>query len=74
MIYYEKEVLAMSTVQLIGKELKNIPEIYLKEILDFIRFVEAKAIGEKRQTAIASESALKKDWLHPAEDKAWKSL
>lgn len=62
----------MGTAQIIEKELRNIPEIYLREILDFVRFLEAKAIEEKRQMAIASESALKKDWLHPVEDKTWK--
>jgi hypothetical protein len=29
---------------------------------------------ERLDTAIASESSLKKDWLLPEEDKAWQSL
>lgn len=29
---------------------------------------------EKLDTAIASESSLKKDWLMPEEDEAWQNL
>ena len=56
------------------KEIEKIPEQYLAEILDFIRFLEAKALEEGIGTAIASESSLKKDWLRPEEDEAWQDL
>ncbi|MDO9576081.1 MAG: DUF2281 domain-containing protein [bacterium] len=56
------------------KEIERIPEQYLAEILDFIRFLEAKALEEGIGTAIASETSLKKDWLRPEEDEAWQDL
>lgn len=37
-------------------------------------FLKTKALKEKLETAIASESSLKKDWLREEEDKAWQDL
>lgn len=34
----------------------------------------AKTIEDKLDTAILSESLLKKDWMRPEEDKAWRNL
>jgi hypothetical protein len=39
-----------------------------------VHFLKSKIIREKLDTAIASESSLRKDWLLPEEDKAWQSL
>ncbi|MBI2487329.1 MAG: DUF2281 domain-containing protein [Deltaproteobacteria bacterium] len=64
----------MSKKELISKELDQIPESFLEEILDFIRFLRTKAAMEKLETAIASESSLQKDWLRPEEDEAWRDL
>jgi len=64
----------MEVKKLILKEIDRIPEQYLVKILDFIRFLEAKALKEGMETAIASESSLKKDWLTSEEDKAWRDL
>ena len=65
----------MGIKELIVKEIENIPEEHLPEILDFIRSLEeGKIFTEKIGTAIASETSLKKDWLRPEEDKAWKEL
>lgn len=64
----------MEVKELIFKEIENIPEPYLVEILDFIRFLEAKLMEQKMELAIASESSLKKDWLKSEEDEAWKDL
>jgi len=55
-------------------EIENIPESFLDEVMDFIRFLMTKAAMEQRDISIASESALKKDWLKPDEDEAWQSL
>ena len=60
--------------ELIAKEIENIPEPYLIEILDFIRFLKTKASEQKMELALASEVSLKKDWLKPEEDEAWKDL
>ncbi|MBW2039976.1 MAG: DUF2281 domain-containing protein [Deltaproteobacteria bacterium] len=64
----------MKMKELILKEVERVPEQYLEEILDFIRFLEAKALEEVMGTAIASETSLKKDWLRPEEDEAWRDL
>lgn len=55
-------------------EIEHIPEPFLDEVIDFIRFLKTKVAKEQRDISIASESALKKDWLKPEEDEAWKSL
>lgn len=65
----------MSIKDLIIKEIEKIPEKQLTEVLDYIRSLEeGRAFEEKIGTAIASETSLKKDWLRPEEDKAWKDL
>jgi hypothetical protein len=64
----------MELKDIIIKEIENIPEPYLKELLDFILFLEKKALEERMGTLIASESSLKKDWLRPEEDEAWQDL
>jgi len=64
----------MEVKELILKEIEKIPEQYLTQILDFIRFLEMKALEEKMGTTIVSETSLKKDWLRPEEDEAWQDL
>ena len=64
----------MEVKELIAEEIENVPEPYLRELLDFIRFLETKAVAQKMDLALASESSLKKDWLKPEEDEAWKDL
>ncbi len=64
----------MEVKELIVKKIEKLPERYLTEILDFIRFLETKALEERMGTAIASETSLKKDWLRPEEDEAWQDL
>ncbi len=64
----------MEVKELIAEEIEKVPEPYLMELLDFIRFLETKAVAQKMDLAIASESSLKKDWLKPEEDEAWKDL
>ena len=64
----------MSKRELIFSEIEQIPEPFLDEVLDFVQFLKTKTLNERLSTAIASESSLKKDWLRPEEDEAWKSL
>ena len=64
----------MSKKELLIKEIEQVPEPFLDEVLDFVHFLKAKIIQERLDTAIASESSLKKDWLRPEEDEAWQSL
>lgn len=64
----------MSTKELIRSELDHVPDAALEEILDFVRFLKAKAAAERLGDAVASESSLKKDWLTPEEEQAWSDL
>lgn len=64
----------MELKELIINEIERIPEEYLSEILDFIRSLEVKVLTEGIETAIASETSLKKDWLRVEEDEAWQDL
>lgn len=64
----------MSKKELLLSEIEEVPEPFLDEVLDFVRFLKIKIIKERLDTAIASESALKKDWMRPEEDEAWQNL
>jgi len=64
----------MSNKEAVIKEIEQIPEPFLEEVLDFVHFLKTKITKERLDIAIASESALRKDWLKPEEDEAWQSL
>lgn len=64
----------MSKKELLLNEIEQVPESFLDEVLDFVHFLKSKIIKERLNTAIASESSLKKDWLKPEEDEAWQGL
>ena len=66
----------MNTKELIFQEIEVFPESYLKEVLDFIRFLKDKCSKEGLgvKTAILSESVLAKEWLTQKEDEAWEDL
>lgn len=64
----------MSNKELITNELDHIPEPLLQEVLDFVRSLRAKVAETTMETALASESSLRKDWLRPEEDAAWQNL
>lgn len=57
------------------KEIAEIPEANLPEVLDFLQSRKFKHISpEKLEISLLSESVLAKDWLTPEEDEAWKDL
>jgi len=64
----------MSKKELLLHEIEETPEPLLDEVLDYLRFLKNKLAHEHLDAAIASESSLKKDWLRPEEDEAWKDL
>ena len=53
------------------KELQNLPQNEMQEVYDFVLRLKQK---EKNSALFLSESSLKKDWLSPEEDEAWKDL
>lgn len=64
----------MNYKETLFKEIEKVPDTLLEEVIDFVKFLKTKVIGEKFDIAAASESSLKKDWLKPEEDEAWRDL
>jgi hypothetical protein len=64
----------MTRRDIVLKELQEMPEPLLEEVLDFVRYLRDKVAREGFETAIASEPALGRDWLTPEEDAAWADL
>ena len=60
--------------ELILKEIEDMPDTFIEEVLDFIQFLKVKLSREKLETLILSESSLKKDWLKAEEEEAWQDL
>ena len=61
----------MGTKELLLKKINQMSEEDLGKVLAFISLLERE---DKNETAFLSESSLKKDWLRPEEDEAWKDL
>ena len=64
----------MGKKDILMDEIGKVPEPFLDEVLDFVRFIKSKVATEKNNITIASESSLQKDWLRPEEDEAWQNL
>lgn len=64
----------MNTKDILLREIEQVPEFLLTEVLDFLQFIKAKHLEENTQISILSESSLAKDWLKPEEDEAWQDL
>jgi len=60
--------------ELIAKEIEQVPESFLEEVLDFVRFLKSKRAQDKLEPTLLSESVLRKDWLRTEEDEAWGDL
>jgi hypothetical protein len=66
--------LDMSKKELLIREIDQIPEPFLDEVMDFVQFLKTRMAKQVLDITIASESSLKKDWLKPEEDDAWQNL
>jgi hypothetical protein len=55
-------------------EIEGVPDSLVAEVIDFVRFLKTQRNLERLETALLSESALRKDWLRPEEDEAWRDL
>ena len=64
----------MASKQTILEDLQGIPDSWLEEGQDFIRFLKERARKERGETALLSEPSLARDWLRPEEDEAWQDL
>jgi hypothetical protein len=64
----------MSEKETVVHEVEELPVYLVEEVLDFIRFLKTRVAQERLETALLSETALRKDWLRPEEDEAWRDL
>lgn len=64
----------MTSREVLQQELENMNDPLLAEVLDFVRFLKSKHADERFEAALLSESALRRDWLLPEEDEAWRNL
>lgn len=64
----------MTEKEMVMREIDALPAPLLGEVLDFVRFLKSKATQEAFETALLSETSLRKDWLSPEEDEAWRDL
>lgn len=64
----------MLSKEALHRDIDALPEEFTEEIYDFVSFLKRKLINENRGSAMLSESSLRKDWLCPEEDEAWKNL
>jgi len=64
----------ISKIDQIIDELNQFPEKLLEEIFDYVKYLKTKLIKDNMETAIVSESSLKKDWSRSEEDEAWQNL
>jgi hypothetical protein len=64
----------MTKREMLMSEIEHLSEPLLEEILDYVHFLKSKTVTEGFETALASESSLKKDWLVKEEDEAWENL
>ena len=64
----------MQDKETVIREIDDLPETLLQEVLDFVRFLKTKKPRGPSETALFSETVLRKDWLKPEEDEAWRDL
>ena len=60
--------------ELVLREIEDLPDVLLEEVLDYVQFLKMKLSREKLETLILSESSLEKDWLRTEEEAAWQDL
>ncbi|MFW6157879.1 MAG: DUF2281 domain-containing protein [Planctomycetota bacterium] len=64
----------MTDKEAILEEVEAVPDELLEELHDFIQFLKQKAARQRRALSVMSESSLRRDWLRPEEDEAWRDL
>lgn len=56
------------------EELQTLPEALVAELLEHARSLRERNGRSARETAIASEPCLARDWMRSEEEEAWKDL
>ncbi len=64
----------MSNKDILLKEIEELPDERLREIIDFVRFLKSQEQEEKLEPTLLSEPSLAKGWTKAEEDEAWSDL
>jgi len=64
----------MSNKDLLLKEIEELSDDKLREVIDFVRFLKSRGREENLGITYVSEPSLAKDWNRPEEDEAWSDL
>lgn len=64
----------MSRKNVLIREIEDISEDKLQEVIDFVRLLKLSRQEEELETTLLSEASLAKDWMKPEEDAAWSDL
>ncbi|MFC2136483.1 DUF2281 domain-containing protein [Bacteroidota bacterium] len=64
----------MTKKEIIIKEIEQLPESYLDNVINYLTQLKSNIVRESSETIFVSETSLKKDWLKPEEEEAWKDL
>lgn len=64
----------MSNKEVLIKEIEELPEEKLQEVIDFVRSLKSHQREEELGITLVSEPSLAKDWLKEEEDRAWDDL
>jgi len=56
------------------EELRTLPDSLVAELLEHARALRQGNGKGARETALAAEPSLARDWLRPEEDEAWNDL
>ena len=56
------------------KEIEEVPEDKIHEVIDFVRFVKMKGRDENIDSMLISESSLAEAWNNPMDDEVWSDL
>ena len=66
---------ATPQIERIAEVLRRLPPEKPVVVLDFVSYLAAReVVSEARETILASEAVLRRDWDRPEEDEAWRDL
>lgn len=64
----------MNNKEQLLKEIEEVSEDKIQEIIKFVRFLKAQQREEELGIMLVSEPSLATDWNKPEEDEAWSDL
>jgi len=64
----------MSNRDLLVKEIEELPDDKLQEVIEFVQFLKSKQRDVEMGITLVSEPSLARDWNKSEEDEAWSDL